>query len=109
MAGLEHLTEEQRAKGREAKDRARDVKALVQEFRLDETMGSAQLAAIEKRCGDVPVSMRRAYLKAMKGDSPAAGIRAHCRECLGFERDATGCTAPACALFPYRPGADDDA
>ena len=95
-----------RAKGKEAKARSHDVEALLAEFGLDSKMGPAQLKAIAKRTADMPVSFRRRYLRAMKGRSITTAVKAQCFECHGWDRDGPEqCTAPACPLFPYRPGA----
>ena len=46
-------------------------------------------------------TFRRAYT----GKSLRAAVNAFCIECNGFDPAAVrDCTAPACPLFPYRPG-----
>ena len=46
-------------------------------------------------------TFRRAYA----GKSLRAAVNAFCIECVGFDAaEVTACTAPACPLFPYRPG-----
>lgn len=76
--------------------------SILQDAKLDLT--PAQEGQILDRLSEMPKMYRRAYLEAMKGKSPTAAIRAHCLECMGWSRnDIPGCTAGACALFPYRP------
>jgi hypothetical protein len=37
--------------------------------------------------------------------TPVKAIHYHCVECMGFSaREVHGCTAPYCALYPYRIG-----
>lgn len=55
---------------------------------------------------EVPPRYRKLLQRAWSGKSRAAGVRAHCLECMGWEDNAPGavekCTALACPLFPYR-------
>jgi len=45
------------------------------------------------------------FKRAFEGNSLRAAVDAHCVECMGFEAgDVADCTAPACPLWPYRPG-----
>lgn len=65
---------------------------------------SAYPEAVQKRHNEMPPSCRSAYLKAMRGKSPAAAIKAQCLECVGWDRNEVRlCTCPACSLYPYRP------
>ena len=68
-------------------------------------MPADQLARVSRRCAEMPRKFRQTYVRAMGGKSIKAGVKAHCFECLGWETHPTDCTSPACALFPYRPGA----
>jgi hypothetical protein len=65
----------------------------------------ARRAAVARRAGNMPVSMRKGYFDAASGKaSPRAAIRAHCLECVGWEREEVpACTAVACPLYLYRP------
>ena len=59
--------------------------------------------AVLSRLGQMPITWRNLYLRAVAG-SQAAAIKAHCGECVGWERDEiTKCTAPACPLYAVRP------
>jgi len=67
-----------------------------------------QRPTVERRLADMPPKCRPAYLRAMGGKSRLAAIRAKCNECMGWEGlpySVRDCTAPACPLYPYRPGA----
>jgi hypothetical protein len=60
---------------------------------------------IERRAAIMPESMRRQYLRAMRGKSPLGAIKAFCRMCVGWQRlEVNECTDPACPLFPLRLG-----
>jgi len=59
---------------------------------------------IQKRIDDMPESCRGIYQKAMKGKSKAAGVKAFCLECMGWNRaEVKRCDTVTCPLFPYRP------
>lgn len=73
---------------------------------IDSPIGLQILARFE----EMPEICRKNYLKAMRGHSMAAGIKALCAFCLGWEEYRSGirnCTDPACPLFPYRPYTKD--
>jgi hypothetical protein len=64
----------------------------------------AQAAAVKKRFDEMPPRYRKIYLRAVRGKSVRAAVRAFCLECFGWERgEIAGCTSPACPLYPYRP------
>ena len=65
----------------------------------------ARRSAVERRADKMPVSARRVYIRAVRGKaSPRAAIKAHCLECMGWERQGiTECTGWACPLWAYRP------
>lgn len=65
----------------------------------------AQLAQVAERCEQMPRKYRQCYVRAMRGKSMKAAIRAQCHECLGWETPPAECSAPACSLYHYRPGA----
>ncbi len=45
------------------------------------------------------------FKRAYGGHSLRAAVNAFCAECNGFDHAAIrDCTAPACPLWPYRPG-----
>lgn len=45
------------------------------------------------------------FRRAFGGKSLRAAVNAFCVECMGYEASSIcDCTAPACPLFPYRPG-----
>jgi len=61
-------------------------------------------AAIQQRASQIPVTQLRAYVQAVKGRSPTAGIKAFCSECVGWDRaEVRRCTSLACPLWAYRP------
>ena len=61
-------------------------------------------AFVEERLSQMPPTCRNNYLKAVSGKSPAAGIKAFCMECVGWDRgEVAACTALACPLYAYRP------
>lgn len=65
-------------------------------------------AKIDARAAQIPTKRRGVYLRAMSGKSRKAATRAFCYECVGWEDlpdSVRSCTAPACPLYPYRPGA----
>ncbi len=81
---------------------AKSDSELISEARLD--VGGVVEGKIAKRLSQMPPLSKRTYLKAMRGKSMAAGIKANCMECIGWERIAVRrCTSPACPLYPYRP------
>ena len=52
---------------------------------------------------DAP-SCLKTFEKAYEGRSKQAAIKAHCLECVGYDRTAIrNCTAPACPLYEVRP------
>ena len=61
--------------------------------------------SVEKRAADVPEMYRPGYLRAAAGKaSPRAAIKAHCMECVCWQRnEVTLCTALACSMYLYRP------
>ena len=96
-------SEQARALARQAS--AKSTGQLIQDARLD--VNREALGKIEQRASQMPQTFVRVYLKAMRGKSVAAAIRAFCAECCGWDRaSVTNCTAPACALYPYRPFQD---
>ena len=45
------------------------------------------------------------FERAYAGKSLRAAVNAFCCECMGFDASEIKlCTAPACPLWPYRPG-----
>ncbi len=66
-----------------------------------------------KELSQTPAMSRGLVDRAFRGvASPRQSIKARCLQCVGFVRkDVANCTAPTCALWPYRPyqTADDDA
>ena len=45
------------------------------------------------------------FRRAYSGKSRLAAMKAMCVECMGFDAaEVRNCSAPACPLFPYRPG-----
>jgi hypothetical protein len=60
-----------------------------------------RLRAVQKDAPRYLPTFQRAYA----GNSLRAAVNAFCVECNGFDAAAVReCTAPACPLWPYRPG-----
>jgi hypothetical protein len=61
--------------------------------------------SVKDRALKMPPTCQIGYLRAAAAKAaPAAAIKAHCLECVGYARDeVTQCTAKACPLFAYRP------
>ncbi len=56
-----------------------------------------------ERLAQIPARQRPIFLRAWTGKSRKAAIRAFCLECVGYQSaEVNRCTAPACALYPYR-------
>lgn len=61
-------------------------------------------AAIAKRRADIPKKYRNTYDKAISGRSLRSAIKAHCLECVCWQRDEVRlCTSLACPLWAVRP------
>ena len=59
---------------------------------------------IQNKLKDMPMSYRNTYKKALAGKNRAAGVKAFCLECMGWDRiEVRKCCSVACPLFPYRP------
>jgi len=59
---------------------------------------------IQKRLNDMPSAYRNIYKKAMAGKNRAAGVKAFCLECMGWQRnEIKNCDSVACPLYPYKP------
>jgi hypothetical protein len=90
------------AAGAKAREVRRDPQRALREANLPHSHDDQ--AKILARLSAMPETMRPCYLRAMKGNSPAAAIRHFCIECMGDQRsEVANCTAVACSLHPYRP------
>lgn len=80
----------------------RGVKTLVAEIR--QSGGQLEKGAM-RRLSWMPVTSMLNYLRSILGRaSPRQAIKAHCMECVCWQRkEVKLCTAPGCALYPYRP------
>jgi hypothetical protein len=59
---------------------------------------------VSAKLGQMPVSMRRTYLEAIGGRSPASAMKAFCQECVGWVKEEVRlCTGLGCPLWGYRP------
>jgi len=68
-------------------------------------LNPARRASVDNRLSQMPSLYRNTYRRAISGKSPAAGIKAFCNECVGWQRvEVARCTALACPLWSYRPG-----
>jgi hypothetical protein len=102
---IPELTPERIASMRAGRSAVKSAAGLLAKANLHRP--EAEIAKIAKRLEDTPERMRRTYLRAVSGRSMAAGIKAFCAECVGWERaEVTRCTAPACPLYAYRPFVD---
>jgi len=72
--------------------------------------GSGRLSADQQAVvNEAPTSCRGAIERAYSGKSKAAGIKAFCLRCVGYNRaDVRDCTSYGCPLHPYRPFQKDD-
>ncbi|MCJ7776854.1 MAG: hypothetical protein MUP16_00850 [Sedimentisphaerales bacterium] len=60
---------------------------------------------IADRLAQIPESQLEIYLRATKGKNRAAGVKAFCYQCCGYEREEVKlCTDLGCPLWMYRPG-----
>ena len=88
-----------------AKLRQAELNAMSPEERLDDanlTLTTDERRHVIAKLHTMPKSSISRYLKARKGNSPATAIKAHCDECMGYNRaDVEKCTAPACPLYIY--------
>ena len=62
-------------------------------------------AACQRRLEAAAPMFRPVLESAYSGEaSPRKAIKAFCLECVGYDRKAiSGCTAPSCPLWLYRP------
>ena len=98
----EHLTDEARRKGQEAKSLLKNVSGILKNALSG--LPARQKAQVGARLEEMPVTFRGRYIRAMLGKTPTTAIEAHCYECIGWNRgDVGACTALACSLYPYRP------
>lgn len=59
---------------------------------------------IEENALEMPKVNVSVYLRAVRGKSRPAAIKAFCMECVGWQRrEVALCTSLACPLYPYRP------
>jgi len=71
---------------------------------LPKGLDPSREASILKRLAQMPVSQRNTYLRAIRGRSLTAGVKANCLECMGYDRaQIPDCPDTGCALWPYRP------
>jgi len=71
---------------------------------LELELTKKQTQAIEDRLSQMPETCRKTYQKAMTGKARTAGVKAFCRECVGWKRiDVKKCTDLGCPLYFYRP------
>jgi len=93
------LAAARRAKGAQ---QSKSVEERIQEARLP--CGPADEALIRERALETPEKCLNTYLKAMRGRSRGAAVKAFCQMCMGYvRREIRECSDPACPLYPYRP------
>lgn len=102
----------ERRGNREALERARRARGQNPSVVMTDETAQNRLARLDpmrkplvtKRLAQMPPTCRNTYLKSLSGQSPAAGIKAFCMECVGWDRaEVAACTALACPLWSYRP------
>ncbi|MBE3098087.1 MAG: hypothetical protein IMZ44_13295 [Planctomycetes bacterium] len=102
MNGFDRLAKARAARGKARQPSAENIDALAQKAGLCRC--EAHMEQIRRCLEDMPPTFRRTYLLAVAGKSKAAAIKAFCAECVGWERrEVALCTAPACALYAFRP------
>lgn len=96
------ISKEHRALMLEGKRLANTTDEVVSEtLRLFSGLQGRQIGL---RILETPETFIRTYLKAMEGNNRAAGVKAFCAMCMGWNREnVTKCTDKACPLYPYRP------
>lgn len=96
------LSEESRQRRREANYSDASIAQMLDLATLG--LPASDSAKIRNRALEMPVRQIRSYLKALRGRSMKTAIRAHCMECVGWDREGVReCTCPECSLYPYRP------
>lgn len=69
--------------------------------------GPTDTPSVTRRRSQMPKIHLGTYDKALRGRSMAAGIKAFCLECCGWQKEEVRrCTAPGCPLYLYRPYRD---
>ena len=102
---LAEMTPAMRAAAAETRRLAENPQELLDSAKLP--LSARDKVAILKKLAGMPTSLRGRYLRAMGGRALRAAVTHQCIECMGYDRSAVkGCTAPACSLYPYRPGKD---
>ncbi len=77
----------------------------VPELAPETTIAAASVPNADqmKRLEEIPPRQRPVFLRAWRGNSRKAALRAFCLECMGYESaEVNRCTARACPLYPYR-------
>ena len=97
------MTPEMRADAAATRELAKNPQELLESAKLP--LAPKERAAVLNKLNDMPSSLRGRYLRALDGKHLRAAVTHQCIECMGYDRAAVkDCTAPACSLFPYRPG-----
>lgn len=100
-------------KSKQSVEALKDVFGLLSGIR--ESLTLAQAKKVRRRLNECPANRRNAYVKAMRGNSMGAAIKAFCQMCVGWAEvvdQIRNCTDLACPLYPYRPhraGAKEEA
>ena len=105
---MPEFTPEQREAAKKANketlERRQSPEELLKHANLD-LLPPAEAKVLD-RIKQMPAPCRLTYVKAMRGNSHAAAIKAFCQMCMGWHKaEVPLCTDPACPLFPYRPEA----
>jgi len=98
------ITPEQQAV---AQERKRYLSTLTPDERVtDARLGleAPRRAKVVHRVSQMPQTSISTYLKAVRGKSLAASVKAFCMECVCWKRrEVALCTALACPLYAVRP------
>ena len=99
------MTDEQRAevqrKKSETMESRHDIDGLMAGIKW--APSEKQRTQIKKRLEEMPSIYRMNYLKAMRGGSKVAALKAFCLECVGWERvEIERCTDLGCPIYPQR-------
>lgn len=97
------LTKESKLASKRAQEVNRNVDALIGEFNLGMVLDARRMERVKAKLEAMPVSDRRTYIRAVKGNKPAA-IKAGCSECVGYVRQEVRlCTSTSCPFYTIRP------
>jgi hypothetical protein len=63
-----------------------------------------QRDGILRKLREMPSCYRKAYVRAIAGQSRPQAVKLNCLECVGWKKaDVVTCETMACVFWPYRP------